>query len=100
MAVFEGSRYMTGKLKRFGRDFPLIDIRRPARFSPDDCERHTVRPGERVDGIAYERYGRADLWWAIMDANPRYFGEMEIKPGDVLLLPHMRDIAGALHGRA
>ena len=100
MAVYEGSRYVTGKLKRFGRGVPLLDIRQPVQFDPDSCKRCTVKPGDRVDGIAFREYGRADLYWAIMDANPRYFSELGIKPGDVLLVPPMREIARATRGRA
>ena len=93
MAVFEGSRYLTAKLKMFGRGVPMIGIRLPVRFDPDSARPYTVQPGDRVDGIAYREYGRADLYWAILDANPQYFSEVDVKVGDVLLLPPLREIA-------
>jgi phage tail protein X len=92
VAVYEGSRYVTTKLKRFGRAVPLIDIRLPVLFDPDKCDTYTVRKGDRVDGIAYQKYGRADLYWAILDANPQYFSELDITVGDVLLLPKFREV--------
>ena len=100
MAVFEGSRYVTTKLKKFGRDVPMIGIRLPVRFDPGTCRHHTVRPGERVDGIAYREYGRADLYWAIMDANQRYFSELDIKVGEVVLIPPLREVARVANVRA
>ena len=93
MAVYEGSRYLTTGLKKFGTGVPMIGIRLPVRFDPDSAKQYTVQPGDRVDGIAYVEYGRADLYWAIMDANPQYFSEVDIKVGDVILVPPLREIA-------
>ena len=90
---------MTAKLKRFGRGVPLIDIRLPVQFDIDKCKHYTVRPGDRVDGIAYLEYGRADLYWAIMDANQQYFSEIDIKVGDVIFIPPLREVAGVANVR-
>ena len=100
MAVFEGSRYVTAKLKKFGGDVPLIDIRQPVQFDPGTCRHYTVLPGDRVDGIAYAEYGRADLYWAIMDANPQYFSEVDVGAGDVVLIPPLREVARVANVRA
>ena len=100
MAVFEGSRYVTTKLKRFGTEVPLIDIRLPVQFDPDTCRHYTVQPGDRVDGIAYLEYGRADLYWVIMDANQQYFSEIDIKVGEVILVPPLREVVRLANVRA
>ena len=92
MAVFEGSRYVTTKLKHFGRPVPLIDIRPPVQFDLSRAKHYTVQPGDRIDGIAYKQYGRADLYWAIMDANQQYFSEIDIRVGDVIFIPSMREV--------
>ena len=97
MAVFEGSRYVTAKLKRFGTGVPLIDIRQPVQFDHDLCKLYTVQPGDRVDVIAYLEYGRADLYWVIMDANLQYFSEIDIKVGDVIFIPPLREVVKVAH---
>lgn len=45
------------------------------------------RSGDRIDILAQQRYGKADLWWQIMDANPGIIDPNSIRPGTVLRVP-------------
>lgn len=49
---------------------------------------YRVVAGERVDTIANDFYGRADLWWMIADANPEYMDWFFIEPGTILRIPN------------
>ena len=92
MAIYQGSRYVTTTLKTYDRGVPLISIRQPVVFDPNKCEHYIVQRGDRIDSIAFIKYGRADLYWAILNANPQYFSELDINVGDVLLIPHLREV--------
>lgn len=87
MSVFQGSRFIkTSAYVRRGETL-ILSIRERNHFNEADCEYYTVVQGDTIDGIAYKYYGNAQLWWAIMDANPVYQCEIEIKAGDVLKIP-------------
>lgn len=49
---------------------------------------YRVVAGERIDTIAWDFYGRADLWWMIADANPEIIDWFELAPGEVLRIPN------------
>ena len=92
MAVFHGSRYVkTPAYVRRGEAL-VLGIRSRNYFDQDSSTFYTVVQGDTIDGIAYKQYGNAQLWWAIMDANPLYQSEIEIKPGDVLMIPPFDEV--------
>ena len=92
MAVFRDSRYV--KTSAYVRDGGtlILDIRKKNYFDVSKSTFYTVVQGDTIDGIAYKKYGNAQLWWAIMDANPHYQSEIEIKPGDVLTIPSFDEV--------
>ena len=92
MSVFQGSRYVnTSAYVRRGETL-VLDIRSRNQFDAEKSTFYTVVQGDTIDGIAYKQYGNAQLWWAIMDANPLYQSEIEIKPGDVLMIPPFDEV--------
>ena len=92
MAVFQNSRYIkTSAYIRRGETL-ILNIRKRNSFSDSDCTYYTVIRGDTIDGIAYRVYGNAQLGWAIMDANPVYQSEVEIKAGDVLKIPPFEEV--------
>lgn len=94
MAVFQDSRYT--KTPAYVRQGSLIlGIRNRNYFNVDKATFYTVVQGDTIDGIAYRQYGNAQFWWAIMDANPKYQSELEIKPGDVLTIPSLDEVVTA-----
>ena len=91
MAVFKGSRYIQTSLYRFNFT-PILSIRRRNHFNLSEAVYYTVLQGDTIDGIAYKHYGNSQLWWAIMDANPQYQSELEIKAGDILCIPPFEEV--------
>lgn len=92
MAVFQGSRYVkTSAYVRRGQTL-ILSMRERNHFKESNCSFYTVVQGDTLDGIAYRLYGNAQLGWAIMDANPSYQTELEIKPGDVLKIPPFDEV--------
>ena len=95
MPVFQGSRYVkTSAYVRKGETL-ILSIRKRNYFDSEKATFYTVVQGDTIDGIAYKQYGNAQLWWAIMDANPSYQSEIEIKPGDVLMIPSFEEVVKA-----
>lgn len=92
MSVFRDSRYTkTRAYIRQGGNL-ILGIRERNHFNPDNITYYTVVQGDTIDGIAYAHYGNAQLWWAIMDANPQYQSEVDIKPGDVIAIPSYDEV--------
>lgn len=92
MAVFQDSRYTrTSAYIRQGSNL-ILSIRERNYFNIGNATFYTAVQGDTIDGIAYKQYGNAQLWWAIMDANPKYQSEIEIKPGDVLTIPSYDEV--------
>lgn len=92
MAVFQGSRYVKTPAHVRRGETLILDIREKAKFDADKSTFYTVVQGDTIDGIAYKQYGNAQLWWAIMDANPLYQSEIEIKPGVILMIPPFDEV--------
>ena len=92
MSVFQGSRYVkTPAYVRRGETL-VLNIRTKSHFDESRATFYTVVQGDTIDGIAYKQYGNAQLWWAIMDANPKFQSEIEIKPGDILMIPSFDEV--------
>ncbi len=88
MSVYKGSRYTrTGLYQSDSSGALILAIRQKTPFNMDSCTYYTVVEGDTIDGIAHRQYGNAQLYWAIMDANPSYLSELEIQPGDVIAIP-------------
>lgn len=91
MAVYKGSRYVKTPLYPRG-DTLVFGIRVRNHFDLTKATYYTVIQGDTIDGIAFRQYGNSQLWWAIMDANPQYQSELDIKAGDVLCIPPFEEV--------
>lgn len=95
MAIHEGSRYTNvyayDELWK-GRWVTSFDIRTLVPLNLEDSIKHTWKETDRLDLLAYHYYGDPQYWWFILDANPQYFEESEIKKGDVLLIPPFSEL--------
>lgn len=92
MAVFAGSRYVRNSAYVRRGETLVLSIRSRNHFKKSKCTFYTVVQEDTIDGIAFKYYGNAQLWWAIMDANPIYQSEVEIKPGDILMIPPFEEV--------
>lgn len=92
MSVHTGSRYInTPVFARKGNTF-MFGIRDRTKYNEELATYYTVVEGDTLDGIAHKYYGNANLYWAILDANPQYLSELDIQVGDVLMIPSVREV--------
>lgn len=92
MAVYKNSKYVhTPAYIRNGETL-ILSIRKRNKFNEQDFIYYTVIQGDTIDGIAYRTYGNAQLGWAILDANPQYLTEMDIKAGDLIAIPSFEEV--------
>lgn len=95
MSVHVGSRYIkTPIFAKDGQAF-IFNIREKQKFNSDLATYYTVIEGDTLDGIAFKNYGNANLYWAILDANPQYMSEMDIKVGDTIMIPSFSEVTRA-----
>lgn len=93
MAVYENSRYLHTRIEtRLGWDSPTLQMRKRFQFNQDSCELYEWCEGDTLDGVAYKFYEQTALRWAILDANPKYRTEFDIKNGDILLIPDYDEV--------
>lgn len=98
MAVYENSRYLhTRQSNRLGWDTPTLEIRNRFTFNQEDCTMHEWCEGDTLDGVAFRYYGISNLRWAILDANPKYRTEFDIKNGDVILIPDYEEVVSIVN---
>lgn len=98
MAVYDNSRYLrTPILSRRGWGVPTLGVRQRFTFNEDLCATYTWIEGDTLDGIAFKNYGKTALRWAILDANPQFRSEFDIKPGDVLLIPAYEEVVSIVN---
>lgn len=87
--VYENSRYLlTNQYNRLDRNsVAMLGFRQRHEFNMDEATVYQVTAGDTLDGLAYEVYGDSALRWVILDANPKYRTEFDIKVGDYIYLP-------------
>ena len=91
LSVYRNSRYVQTPLIKT-RDTNILAFRDRAKFDLSKATFYTFIQGDTVDGIAYRQYNNAQLGWAIMDANPLYQSEIEVKAGDVIKIPPYEEV--------
>lgn len=93
MAVYDNSRYLhTSQISRRGWGVPTLDVRERFTFNEAQCTPYIWIEGDTLDGLSFKSYGNTALRWAILDANPQYRSEFDIKPGDVVLIPSYEEV--------
>lgn len=66
----------------------------------DDDETHTVVTGDRLDKIAYDRYGNPVGWWVIAKANNLELVPTAVYPGQKLRIPSPTYVTQVLFTKA
>jgi hypothetical protein len=86
--IGRSSRYASGILYKDGTE-EFLGSRPPIDTTPRPDDRfHTVLEGDRVDALAYQYLGRADLWWILCDYNDIFF-PLDLETGTVLRIPSL-----------
>ena len=73
------------------RDNTQILTRREL-VTDEEHYRYIVIEGDTLMTIAYKCYGDESLWWRIMESNPQYKTPLDVKPGDLLLIPLRNEV--------
>lgn len=98
MAIYENSRYLhTRLMTRLRWDTPTLEMRRRFTFNQEKCLNHEWCEGDTLDGVAYRYYGISALRWAILDANPKYKTEFDIRNGDSILIPDYEEVVNLVN---
>lgn len=98
MSIYTGSRYTsTPTYYPRGSDKQVFDIRERKKLDlTDNIKFHTWTSTDRLDYLAYTLYGDSKYWWALLDANPQYQSEFDIKVGDLLAIPTYEEVINSL----
>ena len=98
MAIYENSRYLhTRQVTRLGWDSPTLERRERFTFNQENCSVHEWIEGDTLDGVSYRSYGVCALRWAILDANPQYRTEFDIKSGDLVYIPDYEEVVDLIN---
>ncbi len=93
--IFDNSRYIrTAPVIREGSKTQSLRIRPRFSFNEDNATSYLWNVNDTLDGLATRFYYEPNLRWVILDANPQYRSEFDIKPGDVLLIPDYEEVVG------
>ena len=92
MAVFQDSRYTRTPAYIRKGEVLILSQRSREPINLDNATYYTVIEGDTIDGIAHRMYDNAQLYWVILDVNPRYLSEIDIKAGDVILIPDFDEV--------
>ena len=91
--VYENSRYLhTPLVTRNDWNTPVFGIRQRFSFNEENYTIHEWVEGDTLDGVAYKYYENTNLRWAILDANPKYRTEFDIKNGDRINIPDYGEV--------
>lgn len=96
MAVYAGSRYANSDTYLdVENGIVFIDpLRLPEYEAEQDDMEILITEGQRLDILAYELYGDAQLEWVLMDANPQLTSPLDLKAGDVITAPDPDRVIG------
>jgi len=89
--IFKGSRYAKEFLYYDAeKDSPYLGF--PVSSIKTDVKDiiYEFQQGDRLDIIALIIYKNPKMKWKILYANPEYETELDIKPGDKIVIPHPR----------
>lgn len=90
--LHENSRYINTRTFIDRNGAVVFYTRTRQIFNPDNCTQYSVQGSDTLESIAVKKLGSAHYKWAIMDCNPHYLNELEIKVGDTLLIPSIKDV--------
>lgn len=97
MSIYSGSRF-TGTLTYYpnGGDREVFDIRHRKQMDLTNATFHTWTSSDTLDYLSYKTYGDSKYWWALLDANPTYQTEFDIKVGDLIKVPPYSEVVYGL----
>lgn len=89
--IYEGSRY-SKTIVIDDKDTSVLSIRSRLPISLRNSQTYIFSSGDRLDGLAKKFYNDTQLWWVILEANPKYRSELDINYGDELIIPDYAEV--------
>lgn len=93
MSVYSLSRFIRTEVDLFNYPSLILRIREPVTFNPTALTSYIFTSADNLRLISYKFYGVPHLWWAILDANPFYQSELDIKVGDIIKIPPSQEVS-------
>lgn len=91
--IFEGSRYVdTYMLKDTNYEINYLKFPRIDMPITDRDIVYQYKAGDRLDILAERFYGDPQLSWKILEANPEFMNETEIKVGALITIPNPKEV--------
>lgn len=91
MPIFKNSRYT--KTDVYNRNGAMVFKNREIfKFNSKETFPYRFNDKDRLDVLAYRFLGDSQLFWAILDCNPQYDFESEIKSGDIIRIPTIEGV--------
>lgn len=92
--IYKNSRYTNTPL--YSRDDTMVFKRRNMQnYDTKQSKVHVFIQGETLPMLAQRYYRDTQLWWAILEANPKYRCPLDIVYGDVLIIPPIEEVLRA-----
>ena len=93
--IYENSRYLGAVVSEVEGVY-VFKPRSKHKISELGAKVHLFSEGDTLDGLANYYLGNAQLWWAILEMNPKYRSELEIPYGENLIIPSYHEVVKCL----
>ena len=91
--IYENSRYARGYLLKDKKDEGYYLAPQPMQYETKSTDLiYQFEAGDRLDLVSKKFYGNPNYKWIILQANPQYMSELEIKKGDILVIPNPQEV--------
>lgn len=91
MPIFSGSRYRVLdpiQVEDANGNIESYHQLRPTTFDPPiGSKRYTTQAGDTFEKLAFQRYGDANKWYILADANPQIFWPLDLESGVEVIIP-------------
>lgn len=91
MTIFHGSRYRLNDPVQAVDSDGLSETHYPLRETTLESDigfrRYRTVAGDTMESLAFDKYGDANKWYVIADANPQIFWPLSLEAGEEIILP-------------
>lgn len=91
--IYEGSRYSKGYLLEDKDNEGFYLAPEPLNYETQKSDLiYQFKIGDRLDLLSKKFYDNPSYKWLILKANPQYFSELDIKHGDIIVIPNPQEV--------
>jgi len=91
MTLFQGSRYRLEEYIQSTAYDGSVESHPPLRETTVETRygfiQYKVLAGDTMESLAFAKYGDANKWYVIADANPQVFWPLDLEAGTEIVLP-------------